>query len=97
MVINKETLTSKNEDLLLIVKGLVETFKFEKWLYNISTMISFVLLLICACFLLFDNTCKNYVEAAGMFGSTGVITFTGSRMLKMWDDAMKFVNQHYSK
>lgn len=73
------------------VKQLVNIFKPERYIYAGVTLISF--------FILIFSLVYELVKGGGdvftftlQFGSTGVITFTTARALKMWNDALEFLN-----
>lgn len=85
-----------NDELITIIKELVKTFHLERILYSIATTLAFLLLLFCAIYLLCIDI-KQIQAIVGMCGSTGVIAFTCGKFLKMWDDAIKLVQQHFNK
>lgn len=85
-----------NLELIEIVKELVKIFKFERCLYNISTIIAFIVLISCTIYL-FCQEDINIPAIMGMCGSSGVITFTCGRFLKMWSDAIGLIQQHFKK
>lgn len=93
----KKTNIKDSEELLYLVRGLVDIFKVEKWLYNLTTVLSFLFLFICAIVMLARGFCENIYLVYGMFGSSGVIALTSGRLLKMWNDVIKFVRENYKK
>ncbi|MFD1874495.1 hypothetical protein [Hymenobacter bucti] len=68
---------------------LLNLFKLERLIYAIVTIISLIVLLSCAIFLLKDH---DSAKAIGLFGSSGAITFTLGRLLKMWNDALNILS-----
>ena len=96
MAVKKASVTDLNsQELLSLVRGLVEIFKVEKWLYNVTTILSFLFLLTCAIIMITKGFCENVNLVYGMFGSSGVIALTSGRLLKMWNDVIKFVSENY--
>lgn len=71
---------------------LLNLFKMERFIYVIVTLISLVVLLSCAVFLLITKGTSDIAPVIGMFGSSGAITFTLGRLLKMWSDAMRILS-----
>ena len=59
-------------------KQLLSMFNMERWVYVIATLLSVVFLLVCAVILLMSG---QWVVALGMFGASGVISFTTGRLL----------------
>ena len=88
----------KEEDIISVIKDLRELHKFERIFYNATTVISFLVLLFGAIFIIFkDNGKYDAILGTGMFGSSGVIAFTSGRILKMWGDAVDLVKTHYGR
>lgn len=87
---------SSNTELIDIIRDLVKIFRFERILYSISAIIAFLILICCTIYSLCNGVIST-LEIIAMCGSSGVITFTCGRFLKMWDDAIKLVQQHFSK
>lgn len=78
-------------DKLNAIKKLLDLFKFERTIYLLVTIISLIVLLICAVYLMISSS--NQIPAViGMFGSSGGIGFTCGRLLKMWSDAIKMLS-----
>lgn len=84
----------ENQELITTIKFVVKTFRFERWLYNITTIISFLIIFACT-IALFYKGLENIPLILTMCGSTGVITFTCGRLLKMWNDIINFANNHF--
>lgn len=87
---------SSNTELIDIIRELVKIFHFERILYSISTILAFIILISCTIYALYNNAINTQTIIA-MCGSSGVITFTCGRFLKMWSDVIKLVQQHFSK
>jgi hypothetical protein len=69
---------------------LLALFKLERLIYVIVTLLALIVLLTCAVYLLMRNGETTIV--IGLFGSSGAITFTLGRLLKMWNDAMRILS-----
>lgn len=81
-----------NDDLnnrIEAISKLLNLFKFERIVYVVVTILSLLVLLTCAIHLLLSKTASDLAPVIGMFGSSGVITFTLGRLLRMWSDVMK--------
>lgn len=73
------------------IKDLLEAFRFERAVYLSITMMSLFVLLGCALSLMFGSRDKT-VEAIGLFSSSGAITYTTGRLLRMWSDALRILS-----
>jgi 1,4-dihydroxy-2-naphthoate octaprenyltransferase len=73
------------------IKDLLDAFRFERAVYLSITMMSLFVLLACALSLMFGTQDKT-VEAIGLFSSSGAITYTTGRLLRMWSDAMQILS-----
>jgi len=80
--------STKMRERLEMVKELTNLFKFERMVYLSVTIISLIMLLIAIASLLIKGKASS-VELTLMFGSSGLITYTASRLLHMWDQALK--------
>lgn len=72
------------------IKFLLETFKVERYIYLVLTIISIILL----GFLvktMFDNDEIGTKELLTLLGPSGLITLTFSRILKMWTDCIDLI------
>ena len=74
------------------IERMLKAFKAERIMYLVATGISLGILIYCAITLTFKPD-KNYEAIFGLFGSTGVISYSASRLLKMWSDAIKFLSE----
>jgi len=75
---------------------LLQLFKIERAIYLTVTILSLVVLLVCASVLVIGK--QDQIPAiVGMFGASGGIGYTCGRLLKMWGDAMRVLGQIESK
>ncbi len=84
-----------NNDLNLridAIERLLKLFKMERTIYIIVTLLSLMTLLSCAIYLLISRGASEIIPVTGLFGSSGAITFTLGRLLKMWNDAMNILS-----
>jgi hypothetical protein len=80
-----------NKDLETVQK-LIDTFKIERIIYIALTSVCAITLLGISVFMLVAG--KIRIEYfISMFVPSGVITLCVYRILKMWDDALKFLNR----
>lgn len=87
---------SSNTELIDIIRELVKIFKFERIFYITSTIIAFLLLISCTIYSLCNGKIST-ITIIGMCGSTGVMTYTCGQFLKMWNDVIKLVGEHFNK
>jgi hypothetical protein len=73
-----------------IVEKLVKLFKFERFIHLAVTAISLVILLVAISLMIYHKEAGK-AELSLMFGSSGLITYTGGRLLRMWDQALKII------
>lgn len=78
--------TSEFDERLEAVGKMLKLFKAERMVYLSINVVSLVMLLSCAVYLLFHDA--NTVAVIGLFGSSGGITIATGRVIKMWSDAM---------
>jgi hypothetical protein len=69
------------------LKQLLELFRLERLVYICMTVAALMILLVCAAILLFKDIPNAAVVGTGLFGSSGLITFTTGRLLRMWNQA----------
>jgi hypothetical protein len=72
------------------VERLTILFKFERMVHLGVTTISLAMLLLCAGILVVKGT-AGPAELAGLFGSSGLITYSAGRLLIMWNQALRLV------
>lgn len=79
------------------VEKLITVFKLERMVHLGVTLISLVLLIAAGIFLFFDDSVSKIAVLSLMFGSSGLITYSAGRLLKMWDQAMSMLTAANSK
>lgn len=72
------------------IKQLLGLFRFERAVYLGVTVLSLVVLLAVA-ISLFLSQQAGPVEVTGLFGSSGAITYTTGRLLRMWSEALRVI------
>lgn len=72
------------------VQKLIDTFKLERIVYVILTSISAVSLIGIGLYLALVK--EDYKSFIALLVPTGALTLCIFRVLKMWDDALKFIN-----
>jgi hypothetical protein len=78
------------DERLKVVEELIGVFKFERYVYLGISVISFAALIFVAIRLLTKES-PDYGQSVFLFGSSGAISFTGARLLRMWSDALRFI------
>lgn len=73
---------------------LLKSFKVERYIYLGITILSIILLGILIV-ILFKK--QDYANILAMLGPTGLITFSFSRVLKMWTDCIDLVKTYISQ
>jgi len=73
-----------------IVEKLTALFKFERMIHLIVTTVSLIILLVTITILLIKGSADT-AELTLMFGSSGLITYSAGRLLRMWDQALKII------
>ena len=72
------------------VERLTNLFKAERMAYLIMTGLSVLILLTSAGILLMQKT-AGYGAITGLFGSSGIVTYTTGRLLFMWNQALRLL------
>jgi hypothetical protein len=70
------------------VERLTQLFKLERLVHLVVTSISLLMLLTSAAVLMFRGT-AGPAELTGLFGSSGLITYSAGRLLFMWTQALR--------
>ena len=71
---------------------MVALFKMERVVYLIITLVSVIILIATAVSLIISSDDQeNTIAIMGLFGSTGGITYSTGRLLKMWSEAMGLI------
>lgn len=83
-------ISASNRERMAMVRQLLELFRFERTVY-LSITIACVFVLIFCAFALLRNKEAGTMEITALFGSSGAITYTTGRILKMWSDAIKLL------
>ena len=73
------------------VQTLIRLFKMERIVYLIITTVSLVMLIVCAGVLIVQNGAEIKILTA-LFGSSGLITYSLGRLLRMWDQALALLS-----
>jgi hypothetical protein len=71
-----------------VVRQLTQMFKFERLVYLSITIVSLMMLLGSAIALIVKGQ-AGIPELGLLFGSSGLITYTASRLLFMWNEALR--------
>ena len=82
--------SSSLDEKVKAIRQLLELFKFERIVYLIITLISLVILLGCAIYLLLQGS-SQIPAVIGLFTSSGAVAYTCGRLLKMWGDAIQLL------
>ena len=85
-----ENLESSYDEKIKAIKQMLQLFKFERAVYLSITILSLIVLLGCAFYLLKQGA-NQITAVVGMFASSGGIGYTCGRLLKMWSDAMQLL------
>lgn len=72
------------------VERLTKLFRLERIVYLAITTLSLAILLTCAGVLLVEKKAGSS-ELAGLFGSSGLITYSTGRLLFMWNQALQLL------
>ena len=72
------------------VQKLIDTFKMERIIYVILTSLSAIALIGIGLYVALVE--KNYEGSIALLVPTGTLTLCIFRVLKMWDDALKFIS-----
>lgn len=84
------TLNENLADRLVVVERLTRIFRAERIVHLVVTTVSLVMLLTSAGSLIIKQQ-AGPVELTLMFGSSGLITYSASRLLHMWNQALSLV------
>jgi hypothetical protein len=75
---------------MAFVERLLKATKPERWTYLIMTGISVGALLVCVVVLLAKSQADIKI-LSGLFGSTGIVTYSSGQILRIWSDAIRLV------
>ncbi len=79
------------EDRIRAVERLVRVFRLERIVYLLVTGLALVMLLTAAVVMLVRSQ-ADVTTLTLLFGSSGLITFSIGRVLRMWDQALRIVS-----
>lgn len=84
----------KLESTVKAIKELVQLFKTERMVYLAITLISLLILIGTALWLIIksDNQ-ENTIAITGLFLSSGGIIYSSGRLLKMWSEAVQLIQK----
>lgn len=87
-------MNTKVDVTIQAIKDLVTLFKTERMVYLVITLISVIVLISTAVFLIISSTeFEQTMAVLGLFGSTGGIAYSTGRLLKMWSEAMQLIHK----
>ena len=72
------------------VERLTKLFRMERVVYLVVTSISLAMLVLSASLLIVKGK-AGPAELTGLFGSSGLITYTAGRLLYMWNQALRLL------
>lgn len=72
------------------VERLTKLFRLERMVHLAVTGLSLLMLLTSAGVLLYEGK-AGPAELTGLFGSSGLITYSAGRLLVMWNEALKLL------
>lgn len=78
------------EEKVKAIRQLLDLFKFERMVYLGITILSLIVLIGCAIYMLGQGN-SQVPAVIGMFTSSGGVAYTCGRLLKMWSDAMQLL------
>ena len=73
------------------VKDLTALFRIERMVHLGASVAAFILLFVTACLLMLQKGGASPALLTLLFGASGVIGYTASRLLLMWTKAMDLV------
>ncbi|HTC74453.1 MAG TPA: hypothetical protein VK684_02675 [Edaphobacter sp.] len=82
--------SSSLDDKLKVVEGLVKLFQLERMVHLTTTIVSLLMLLASASFMIVRSR-ADPATLTLIFGSSGLITYSANRLLRMWDQAIKLM------
>lgn len=78
------------KERLEAVERLTRLFRLERLVHLVITTIALMMLLISAGVLIVSGKAGS-AELTMLFGSSGLITYTASRLLHMWSQALRII------
>jgi hypothetical protein len=77
-------------DRYLLVEKLIRLFHFERIVHLVITVVSLIVLLVAIGMMIYHQQADKTALSL-TFGSSGLVTYTGGKLLKMWDQALKII------
>ena len=74
-------------ELKQAIEFLLEKFKFERYCYATLVVVSFLGMVVCIVYTIINKTIE-WPTVSALFGPTGIIAYSSSRILKMWSDCV---------
>ena len=74
------------------VLALLAVFRFERFVYLFFASASLLLIIMCAGRTIWNGT-TQIADLAGIFGSSGIMGFSLSRVLTMFDKALDYIGR----
>jgi len=84
------------KNLQEVLNWLIDKFKLERVVYLIATGISVIMLLVSAVLLIIQKEASPEILVM-LFGSTGLMGYSVSRLLRMFDQTLKVIAEANSK
>jgi hypothetical protein len=75
------------------VERLTKLFRTERLVHLIVTILSLAMLLSAAAMLMYKRQ-AGPAELTGLFGSSGLISYSAGRLLYMWTQALSLLGEH---
>jgi hypothetical protein len=73
-----------------LVERLTKLFRFERYVYLVISVLSLIILL-GTFFWMISKGAVDSSKLSLMFGSSGLVTYTGGQLLRMWNQALKVI------
>lgn len=81
---------SELESRVAVVKELTKLFQLERFVYLSATALAAVIILVVAGIAIHSGT-TDTTGLTMLFGSSGIVGFTGNRLIKMWTNSLEMV------
>jgi hypothetical protein len=79
-------------DRVLAIERITALFRAERLVYLILTTVALLLLIVSAIAVLFAKGDPSIATLTMLFGSSGLITISFARLLRMWDRAVDLLS-----
>src|SRR5215470_10139059 len=87
--------TQTLKERMAAVKQLAALFRAERIVHLVVTTVSLIMLLTSACIMIVRSQ-ADPTALTLMFGSSGLITYSANRLLRMWDQALQLLTGNRS-